>query len=166
MGRTRRGRWGAALGGLVLAPALTSGCGATAYYSGTGVHDATVREIAGAWECLEGTRVTLRRDGTAVVRRLDGEAFDFDDGWRLSGTGTWRLTDGDDGQEIDLALTHRTGVDHRADQEEDDGTPVAPPATYTWDLYVDRGQDGGLRLFFFYGDPDAGNTYVLSRRRA
>jgi hypothetical protein len=166
VGETRRGRWGAALGGVVLASAVTSGCSATAYYSGTGVHDATVAEIAGAWECREGTRVILRRDGTAVVRRLDGEDFDFDDGWRLSGTGTWRLTDGDDGQEIDLTLTRRTGIDRRADHGEDEGTSVAPPATYTWDLYVDRGQDERLRLFFFYSDPDAGNRYVLSRPRA
>ncbi|MEU3660345.1 hypothetical protein AB0E77_11360 [Streptomyces sp. NPDC032940] len=57
------------------------------------MHDATVAEISGTWTCTEGTQVALHRDGRAVFRKLDGADFDFDDGWRLSGTGTWRLTD-------------------------------------------------------------------------
>jgi hypothetical protein len=42
---------------------------------------------------------------------------------------------------------------------------VRPPTTYTWHLHVDR-DPKGLRLFFFHGDPDVGNTYALSRPRA
>ncbi|MEV5726174.1 MULTISPECIES: hypothetical protein [Streptomyces] len=43
--------------------------------------------------------------------------------------------------------------------------PASPPATtiHAWALYVDRDDDKDLRLFFFYGDPDGGNRYVLSR---
>lgn len=154
-------------GGAAIALTVTSGCNPYGYYSGTGVHDATVAEVAGIWECIEGTRVTLRRDGTAVFQRLDGEDFDFDDGWRLSGTGTWKLTDDSGGQGIDLALTHRTGSDMRADHPSDDtSVSLPPPTTYTWNLYVDRDRSERLRLFFFYGDPDVRNTYVLSRPRA
>ncbi|MER7491309.1 hypothetical protein ABT033_01430 [Streptomyces pharetrae] len=143
---------------------MTSGCTPYGLYSGTGVHDATVAQITGTWQCVEGTRVTLRRDGTALFAKLDGAGFDFMDGWRLSGTGTWRVTDTDDGQEIDLALTLRTGLDYRAHHEhEGDELAQTPPTIYAWDLYVDRDDDKDLRLFFFYGDPDGGNRYVLSR---
>ncbi|MFD8201128.1 hypothetical protein [Streptomyces sp. NPDC059701] len=166
MGKAGPGRWSVGLGGVALALTVTSGCNPYGSYAGTGVHDATAREIAGTWTCVAGTQVTLRRDGTAVFRRLDGADFDFDEGWRLSGTGTWHLTDTGDGQEIDLDLTRRTGLDYRADalSGNDDNSP-ASPTHYGWDLYVDRGTDKGLRLFFFYGDPDTGNRYVLARPR-
>ncbi|MFI9547720.1 hypothetical protein ACIHAR_27995 [Streptomyces sp. NPDC052016] len=167
MGKPRTGRWGVALGSTAIALTVTSGCSPYGFYSGTGVHDATVAELAGTWNCIEGTQVTLRRDGTAVFQRLDGADFAFDDGWRLSGNGTWRLTDGDDGQEIRLALNDRTGIEYRTDHTRDaTSVSVPPPTTYTWDLYVDRDKDRRLWLFFFYSDPDAGNRYVLSRPRA
>jgi hypothetical protein len=159
--------WSLALGGVTIALTVTTGCGPYQYYGGTGVHDVTEAEVAGSWVNIEDTRVTLRRDGTAVVRRLDGHDFDFDDGWRLSGTGTWELTDDTEGQEVHLALTTRSGVETRADAEAaDDGSVrLDPPETYAWDLYVDRDRHEKVRLFFFYGDPDAGNSYVLSRPR-
>ncbi|MFD7324819.1 hypothetical protein ACFV9D_27660 [Streptomyces sp. NPDC059875] len=92
---------------------LTACAGPYQYYEGTGLHDATVAEAAGSWESVEGTRLILRQDGTALLQRLDGQDFDFDDGWRLSGTRTWELTDDADGQDIRLAMTTRTEVEMR-----------------------------------------------------
>ncbi|MEV6180545.1 hypothetical protein [Streptomyces sp. NPDC052015] len=80
MGKVRRRKWGTALAGVAIALMMTNGRNPYGYYSGTGVHDATVAEVAGAWEYVKGTRAPLRRDGTAVVQRLDGQDFDFDDG--------------------------------------------------------------------------------------
>ncbi|MFD5068532.1 hypothetical protein ACFWNC_11465 [Streptomyces sp. NPDC058369] len=153
----------AALCGLVLAACA----GPAQYYSGTGVHDATAAQVTGHWSNVEGTRVELREDGTAVLRKLDGQDFDYDEGWRLSGTGTWRLADTDGGQVVRLALKTSTGVDERAPEPAGVQAPSAdtrPPTTYDWSLYVDRSKrEREVKLFFFYGDPDSGNTYVLTR---
>ncbi|MFE1383576.1 hypothetical protein ACFW6S_31975 [Streptomyces sp. NPDC058740] len=155
---------------MTMAWAGSSACGPFQYYDGTGLHDATAPEVAGVWENIEDTRVDLRRDGTAVIRRLDGQGFDFDAGWRLSGTGSWELTDHDGGQVVDLVLTKRTDSGTRIDsaggaaRPSTTGAPQpAPPATYTWHFDVDRDDHGRVALFFFYGDPDAGNTYAMSR---
>ncbi|WP_327161570.1 hypothetical protein [Streptomyces zaomyceticus] len=39
-----------------------------------------------------------------------------------------------------------------------------PPTTYSRRFSVDRDDRRGLVLFFHFGDPDAGNTYVMTRR--
>ncbi|MDX3307548.1 hypothetical protein ACWGH3_21835 [Streptomyces sp. NPDC054884] len=139
-----------------------SGCGPAQYYLGTGLHDATAAEAAGAWECVDGTRLTLRTDGTAEFRLLDGEGFDFDDAWRVTGTGVWKLVDDSGGQEVHLTMTSRTAVAIRSDATAPTESPAAPSA-YTWHFQADRGEHEDLVLFFFYGDPDAGNTYVMQR---
>ena len=137
------------------------------YYGGTGLHDATTAEVVGSWESVEETRLTLRGDGTALFQRLDGQAFDFDEAWRLSGTGTWQLTDDADGQDVRLSMTARTGAETRASTTTttapQDAASSAPPTTYTWHFYVRRSSADALELFFFFGDPDAGNTYVMTR---
>jgi hypothetical protein len=157
----------AALGGLVLVWALLTACaGPSQYYAGSGLHDATVAEVAGGWRNIEGTRVVLRHDGTALVERLDGQDFDFDDGWRLSGTGTWRLTDGDGGQVVRLELTARTRVDRRLPVTVTGASAPESPSTYSWEFSVDRDRRRALTLFFFYGDPDVGNAYVMTREAA
>ncbi|MEU7068976.1 hypothetical protein AB0B30_00925 [Streptomyces narbonensis] len=145
--------------------ALT-GClaGPGQYYEGTGVHDATAAEAAGTWESTEGTAMTLRPDGTAAVTRLDGWDFDFDEGWRLSGKGTWALTDTPAGQRLRLELTARTKVDRRADATMPPPDGGDPPTAYTWRFYVDRDDRRELVLFFHFGDPDAGNAYVMTRK--
>ncbi|WP_223831231.1 hypothetical protein [Streptomyces venezuelae] len=56
--------------------------------------------------------MVLREDGSALVEKLDRQSFDFEDGWCLSGTETWQLTD-DGGQVVRLALTTRTRVERR-----------------------------------------------------
>lgn len=158
-----RRSWGSMLGGLVLVWAVLTACGPYQYYGGTGLHDATAADVAGVWENVEGTRVAFREDGTALLEKLDGQDFDFDDGWRLSGTGTWQLTDQDGGQEVRLGLTARTQVESRLSSSTGETPPPEPPSTYSWHFYVDRAQRDELQLFFFYGDPDAGNTYVMKR---
>ncbi|MEV8453180.1 hypothetical protein AB0467_11920 [Streptomyces sp. NPDC052095] len=168
---------------VVLATAVpaTACAGPYQYYDGTGLHDATSAELTGDWKCVEGTRVALRKDGTAVLEKLDGQDFDFDDGWRLSGRGTWRLADSSGGQTVRLRLTDRTRVDRRSPETSTDtpdptasnatasdpGTsgPEAP-STYSWSFYVDRDKHDAPVLFFFYGDPDIGNTYVMERESA
>ncbi|MFI9105458.1 hypothetical protein ACIGXA_33610 [Streptomyces fildesensis] len=151
--------WGFALGAMAMAVSGLTGC-AGRYDAGTGLHDATAADVAGSWHGTEGTRVVLRPDGTALVERLDGEGFAFDDGWRLSGTGTWRLIDDPDGQDLHLALTARTRVDRRMPAT----TPAdAVPTSYTWDFFVRRDQHNQVQLFFLFSDPDAANTYVLER---
>lgn len=140
---------------------LVVGCaGPAQYYGGTGVHGVTATEIAGGWANVEGTRVELHQDGTALLRKLDGQDFDYDEGWRLSGAGAWRLADTEGGQVVRLVLKAPTRVDKRA--SEADGNQ--PPSAYNWSLYVDRSKrKHELKLFFFYGEPDIGNTYVLTR---
>lgn len=157
----------AALGGLVLVWALLTACaGPSQYYAGSGLHDATVAEVAGGWRTVEGTRVVLRHNGTALVEQLDGQDFDFDYGWRLSGTGTWRLADGDGGQVVRLELTTRTRVDRRLPVTATGASAPEPPSTYSWEFSVDRDRHRALTLLFFYGDPDAGNAYVMTREAA
>ncbi|OKJ62566.1 hypothetical protein [Streptomyces sp. CB02261] len=151
------------LGGLMVVLAVLTACaGPYQYDEGTGIHDATAAEVAGGWENVEGTRVVLRKDGTALFERLDGQDFDFEDGWRLSGTGTWQLTD-DGGQVVRLALTARTRVESRSPATATDASTPEPPSTYAWSFYVDRDQHDELKLLFFYGDPGIGNTYVMTR---
>ncbi len=165
-GRSRLRAW-EALGGLMVVPAVLTACaGPYQYYEGTGLHDTTAAEVAGGWGGFDGTRVALRKDGTALLEKLDGQDFDFDDGWRLSGTGTWRLTDSDGGQVVRLALTTRNRVEMRSTAAAPDTEAPEPPSTYAWSFYVDRDQHDALKLFFFYGDPDIGNTYLMTRETA
>nr|WP_240798362.1 hypothetical protein [Streptomyces sp. S501] len=99
--------WGATLSGLMVVLATLTACGPYQYYEGTGIHDTRAAEVAGGWENVEGTHVLLRKDGTALLEKLDGQDVDFDNGWRLSGKGTWQLTDNDGGQVV------RSGVKAR-----------------------------------------------------
>ncbi|QES04150.1 hypothetical protein DEJ44_00015 [Streptomyces venezuelae] len=164
-GGSRLCAWGAVLGVLMVVAASLTGCaGPYQYYEGTGIHNATAAEAAGGWENVEGTRIELRKDGTALLEKLDGQDFDFEDGWRLSGTGTWQLTDDEGGQVVRLALTTRTRVEKRISVAAGaDPSLPDPPSTYSWYFHVDRDKHDGLVLFFMYGDPDIGNTYVMTR---
>ena len=51
----------------------------------------TAAEIAGTWHGWQGSSLTLGAGAKAAAVRLDGQEFDFDDGWRMTGTGTWTL---------------------------------------------------------------------------
>ncbi|MET7653763.1 hypothetical protein [Streptomyces sp. NPDC005486] len=146
--------------------ACTAGpAGPYQYYNGTDLHDATVAEASGTWQGAEETRLTLRPDGTAALHLLDGQDFDFDDAWRVTGSGTWKLTDPSGGQRVRLSMTTRTAVGTRAVTPAPTASPDVP-STYTWQLYVDRDAHKRLVLFFFFGDPDSGSTYLLTHTAA
>ncbi|OKJ65222.1 hypothetical protein AMK27_05270 [Streptomyces sp. CB02009] len=163
-GRGRLHARGTSLGVLIVILAALTGCaGPYQYDEGTGLHDAMTAEVAGVWENPEGTHVALLRDGTALLENLDGQDFDFEDGWRLSGTGTWQLTDDDGGQVVRLSLTTRTRVEKRSPAPVAAPSAAEPPSTYSWFFNVDRDQRDGLVMFFMYGDPDIGNMYVMTR---
>ncbi|MFD6345522.1 hypothetical protein ACFWF9_12440 [Streptomyces roseolus] len=159
--------WGMILGAwMAVLSGLTACAGPYQYFEGTGIHDATAAEVAGGWENIEGTRVLLREDGTALLENLDGSGFDFEEGWRLSGTGTWRLVDPKGGQVVQLALTARTRVENRSAPTATATAAPEPPTSYAWSFSVDRDEHGELNLFFLYGDPDIGNLYVMTREPA
>ncbi|MFD5426739.1 hypothetical protein [Streptomyces sp. NPDC127084] len=49
-------------------------------------------DLYGTWKGWAGSTLTLKPDGRAEVTDLDGQEFRFDDGWRMTGTGTWKLS--------------------------------------------------------------------------
>jgi hypothetical protein len=150
--------------------ALT-GCNPHMYDDVPALHDVKPAEVAGSWLGHDRTKVVLRPDGKAGIRLLDGREWDFDDRWRLSGTGRWELTDRrtgwNEGQHVRLTLTARTSAATRAPEPGEPSGPAAdppePPRTYTWTFELDRDDKKELVLYFFFGDPDARSTYVLER---
>ncbi|MFJ9697700.1 hypothetical protein [Kitasatospora sp. NPDC101183] len=141
--------------------ALTACAGPAQYEERIGLHDAAATEAVGDWEGAEQTRLTLNQDGTALVQRLDGREYDFDKGWRLSGTGTWELTDRPSGQNLVVTMTARSAVDRREDVVPAQRGSTAP-LTYTWRFDARRDAGRKLELFFLFGDPDSGNLYLLT----
>ncbi|KAB1140373.1 hypothetical protein F7R91_36240 [Streptomyces luteolifulvus] len=148
-----------------------AGCNPHMYDEVPALHDAKPAEVSGSWLGHDRTHVVLRPDGRADIRLLDGQEWDFDDRWRLSGTGTWKLTDRrtgwNDGQHVRLTLISRTGVAARAPEP---GERLGPPAdgsqapdTYTWTFELERDDKETLRLYFIFGDPDSRSTYTLER---
>ncbi|MEU8677029.1 hypothetical protein [Streptomyces sp. NPDC048560] len=162
--------------GLVACLLPLMGCNPHMYDSVPALRDAKRAEIVGTWRCVEDTEVTLMPDGRAEIHLLDGQEFDFDDRWRLSGTGTWELTGErmgwNDGQHVRMALTSRTASTTRPPDPGDpprdphSGFPLSEaPETYTWTFELRRGTEEELGLYFFFGDPDSRSTYVLRRTR-
>ncbi|WP_255951953.1 hypothetical protein [Streptomyces odontomachi] len=159
---------------VVVTPSMLAlqGCNPHQYDSVPSVSNAKRSEIVGVWRCVEGTEVVLNVDGSAAVAHLDGQEFDFDDGWRMSGIGTWRLTDAKsgwgNGQHISVRVTQRMSWEERHDTEPGGRVPAdarrPAPKTYTWTLEMQRGAKG-LRLFFLFGDPDSRSYYYLEKER-
>ncbi|MFE3327797.1 hypothetical protein [Streptomyces sp. NPDC059176] len=54
---------------------------------------ATSVDLYGTWKGWAGSTLTLRPNGVAEVADLDGQEFRFDDGWRMTGTGSWKLSE-------------------------------------------------------------------------
>ena len=135
-----------------------AGCNPHMYDDVPALHDVKPAEVPGTWVGYDRTNVVLRPDGKADIRLLDGQGWDFDDKWRLSGTGTWKLTDQptgwNDGQHVQLTLTSRTAV--AADR-------LQGPKTYTWTFDLERDDKEALTLYFFFGDPDSRSRYILER---
>ncbi|MFF8537367.1 hypothetical protein ACF07B_36280 [Streptomyces sp. NPDC015532] len=149
------------------------GCSPRMYDEVPAVRDAKRAEIVDSWRSADSTEVTLRADGTAVIRLLDGQEFDFDDSWRVSGTGRWKLTDErtgwNDGQHVRLTLTSRTASATRTPgpgELEPSAGPEPAPETYTWTFELQRNDKKRLLLYFFFGDPDSRSAYVLERAQA
>ncbi|MEU2059300.1 hypothetical protein [Streptomyces sp. NPDC013455] len=158
---------------LVACAFVLSGCNPHMYDDVPGLHDVRRAEVPGTWLGLDRTKVVLRPDGRADIRLLDGQEWDFDDRWRLSGTGTWKLTGEragwSDGRHVLLTLTSRTAVATRAPEPDDPPGPAVnttgTPRTYTWTFELRRDDGKALNLYFFFGDPDSRSTYVLRRSR-
>ncbi|MFJ5777196.1 hypothetical protein [Streptomyces sp. NPDC093094] len=100
-----------------------------------------------------------------MVRHLDGQDFGFDDGRRVSGTGTRAPTDDPGGQEIRLTMRTRTRAETRGAATAGAASTAAagPPSAYTWHLCTGCDAQRRVELFFLYGDPGIGNRYVLRR---
>lgn len=169
MSNPRRGRWWT-LGPAMVLVVLTSGCGALFYPTLPTVRDASTSELAGDWTGPDGAKVILEGDGRAEVRNLGGEDWDFDEGWGLTGTGTWQLVKGGSGQTIggapavQVSITNVTGQIQRPPRDIDEWTtePFAPIAQYTWEFGMERTNEG-LQPYYLAGDPDAPNLYHLER---
>ena len=143
------------------------------------------KDLYGTWRGWEGSSLTLRTGSRAVTVRLDGQEFAFDDAWRMTGSGTWRLlgpgayrggnTVGN-GSVIHVEASPRTGRREEAKPTASASGPSGPvdPADVTsrtepppekavWDIGVSKGEKGELRLFFLTSDPDVRDTYYLTR---
>ncbi|WP_371644444.1 hypothetical protein OG974_24150 [Streptomyces sp. NBC_00597] len=135
------------------------------------VYDARADEIVGTWRCVEGTEVVFRADGTATVTDLRGQERDYDLGWRLSGTGSWKLIGKEPagwnyGQHVRLHLPAPTGAGARSGtppQPAPQSAPQSAPARYKWTFELRRDRRQTLELFFYYGDPEARSAYVLEK---
>ncbi|MER6443710.1 hypothetical protein [Streptomyces venezuelae] len=154
--------------GLVAALAMVaSGC---AYPTLPTVHDASTSELAGNWTGLDGAKVTLESDGRAEVTNLGGQDFDFDSGWGLSGTGTWKLIEGTSGETlmaapaVQISITTVTRQIQRPPRDIDQWTtaPHAPIGEYTWKFGMERTKRG-IQPYYLAGDPDAPTLYHLKR---
>jgi hypothetical protein len=169
----RSGRRHAPLTAALLALLALTACNPHMYDEVPALHDVKRDEVTGAWNGYDRTRVVFRPDGTADIRLLDGREWDFDEGWRLSGTGRWQLTDRrtgwNDGRHVRLTLTSRTAVTTRPQTPEEfrpSPEDLAPaPAAYTWTFELRRDDTEALELYFFFGDPDSRSTYVLEREK-
>ncbi|WP_405668771.1 hypothetical protein [Streptomyces sp. NBC_00055] len=158
------------MGTAVALVVATSGCGALFYPMLPTVHDASTSELTGDWKGPDGAQVSLDQGGRAEVRELGGEDSDFDDGWGLSGTGTWQLIEGGNGETIggapavQIVITKVTGQIQRAPRPIDEWTttPQAPLSEYTWEFGMER-TGKGLQPYYLAGDPDAPNLYHLER---
>lgn len=163
---------GRRIASLVVCLLALVGCNPHMYDEVPALRDAKRTEIAATWLGFDHTEVTLQPDGKAVLHLLDGQEFDFDAGWRVSGTGTWELTDErmgwNDGQHIRVSLTARTSSTTRTPDPAHPfpSTEQLPiPETYTWTFELQRDKKEQLELSFFFGDPDSRSTYVLERRK-
>jgi len=128
--------------------------------------------VTGDWEGWLGSRISLRSGGRAEVTLLDGQEWGFDDGWRMTGSGRWRIekATGDDADgrrrdEIHMTITAESFVMRRESPPMPDQDPFAkPPKTYEWVIDVAK-KDGELNLYFLTGDPDVRDYYVLRPSR-
>ncbi|WP_143659974.1 hypothetical protein [Streptomyces sp. WZ.A104] len=143
-------------------------------------------DLYGTWKGWSGSSLTLRPGGVAEAVDLDGQEFRFDDGWRMSGSGTWSLSEPGEykggntvGTGSVVHVVVKPSVDSvgggaaKANESPSSvpsdpasaATRTAPPPTEAaWDLSVVKDKSGKLELFFLTSDPDVRDKYYLSRR--
>ncbi|MGW9245342.1 hypothetical protein [Streptomyces badius] len=116
---------------------------------------------------------------------LDGQEFRFDDGWRMTGSGTWSLSEPGsykggntvgDGSVVHVEV--KPSADGMGNDAEEVGQSPSvapsdpagaatrtapPPEKATWDLSVIKSKSGELEFFFLTSDPDVRDKYYLSR---
>ncbi|WP_327269608.1 hypothetical protein OG233_21860 [Streptomyces sp. NBC_01218] len=150
----------------------------------------TAEELFGTWHGWEGSTLTLEPGAKAKTTKLDGQEFAFDDGWRMTGTGTWSVQEPGtyhggntvgNGSVVRLKAAPLAGTAPSTDGAVTTppvGTPDAavsrdpvdaasrtapPPDHATWALGVTEEKEGELRLFFLTSDPDVRDTYYLTK---
>uniref|UniRef100_A0AAU2JNR1 Lipoprotein n=1 Tax=Streptomyces sp. NBC_00049 TaxID=2903617 RepID=A0AAU2JNR1_9ACTN len=152
--------------GVVVAALLTmAGCDVRLQPTEPAVFDARSSEVVGTWRCVEGTEIDFHSDGTATVTLLDGQEYDYDHGWRISGPATWKLTAEQPagwnlGQHLRLDLPARTHSGTRAAV----GREAKPaPERYDWVFELRRDERRGLELYFYLGNSGDNVVYVLEK---
>lgn len=144
----------------------------------------TAQDMYGKWSGWEGSSLTLAPDAKASTVKLDGQEFNFDDSWRMTGTGTWSVlkpgayhggnTVGT-GSVIHLEVSPTPSAkasvppSPSAMPAPSPNPTVAafrtelPPDRATWDIGVTKGQKGELLLVFLTSDPDVRDRYYLTK---
>lgn len=144
-------------------------------------------DLYGTWVGWEGSSVSFRTKSQVATVNLDGQEFRFDDAWRMTGTGTWRLLGPDtyrggnfvgNGSVIHLEVhANADSTEEKASAGGPSPTDLAdpgdvasrterPPEKAAWDLGVTKGKSGELLLFFLTSDPDVRDTYYLTKGSA
>ncbi|MFE0642724.1 hypothetical protein ACFW2Y_14075 [Streptomyces sp. NPDC058877] len=142
-------------------------------------------DLQGTWSGWEGSTLTLGPNGQAKATDLDGQEFRFDDNWRMTGQGTWELYEpgrykGGNmvGRGYVVHVTVKSaarapspssspadasGLGPSATPSDASARTALPPAEATWYMGVTKGKSGRPALFFLTSDPDARDTYTLSK---
>ncbi|MEV5972555.1 hypothetical protein [Streptomyces sp. NPDC051921] len=136
-------------------------------------------DLQGTWRGWEGSTLTLGPDGKARATALDGQEFRFDDNWRMTGEGTWELYEPGrykGGNTVGRGYVVHVTVKSSAPAPSPSAAPPSaappdsvaartapPPAEATWYMGVTKDKAGRPALFFLTSDPDARDTYTLSK---
>ncbi|MFI7300293.1 hypothetical protein [Streptomyces sp. NPDC050121] len=140
----------------------------------------TAQDLYGKWIGWEGSSLTLAPDAKASTVKLDGQEFNFDDAWRMTGTGTWSVLKSGTYQggntvgagsvihlEVRPGATARASASHSPSASPNPTVAASrtepPPDRATWDIGVTRGKKGEILLVFLTSDPDVRDTYYLTK---
>jgi hypothetical protein len=148
--RKRARQFGLTAGAGAAAVVLTVAAGAVAYGTGLAHEYAPPRltraTLAGLWSDGDGGTLRLTADGTATANRLKDYAFDQtsdDPATKCGGKATWTFDPGGGPWDQELHV------------------PIKSCAKADW--YV-TGTAERPKLFFYIGDPDSWDLYVLTKR--
>lgn len=153
-----------ALGSALLALTVTTtGCSLAffipRYLPDPSVDEVEREELLGTWEGWNDSTITLAEDGTAEFSTLDGSWFGFDEGWRLTGTGTWEIHETENvGPKVKVEgveITDEVEVfdDHWLRLPKGHDWRTEEPEFQSWNFGLDR-KWGELRMWLHMSDPD------------